>query len=158
MNGSILSYSLKFAANTVVVFAVIVGALYLIDRFAPGLLQGGLVAGAVVGALIGLVLVPVVSVAKAFYLAEKRHVGGMEGIVMSIIFAVLTLVIVAAGAAVANRLMTGNPLGVANLTDLTADPGALAALGGGAFVALVVVYRLFLWAGIRGEMVRAAKG
>jgi hypothetical protein len=158
MNGSVLSYALKFSVNTVLAFAVVMGGLYLVDRFAPALFEGGMVAGAAIGALMGLVLLPILAVAKAFYQAENRHVTGMEGLKMSVLFAALTLVILAVGSVILNQLMTGRPTGLADTAELTRDPAALAALIGGAFVALALVYRLFLWAGIRGEIVRAAKG
>jgi hypothetical protein len=157
MNGSILSYSLKFSVYTVLAFAVVAAGLYLINQYAPGLLQGGMDSGAMIGALVGLVMVPVLSVAKAFHASEGRHVTGTEGIVMSVIFALSTLLIVAVATVIMNQLMTGSLVGYGNLDDLTADPAALGILVGGAFVTLVLVYRLFLWAGIRGEMVRASR-
>ncbi|NJM83292.1 MAG: hypothetical protein HC844_13100 [Tabrizicola sp.] len=43
MNGPMLSSSVKFFVNTIIAFAVSVAVFLLIDRFFPGLLQGGLV-------------------------------------------------------------------------------------------------------------------
>ncbi|NSX55917.1 ABZJ_00895 family protein [Parasulfitobacter algicola] len=145
-------YSMTFAFYYTVAIVVLSAALFALQEFAPDLAASPMFLGALMGGSIAVLVIPVATVAKSFVTHEKRKTTFGEGWSLSIMFTIIAFVITIVFSVVANIAIYGNASGAADTNDLMADPAGLAIFGGVVFVVILLLYRMFLWAAIKGEM------
>ncbi len=148
-------YVMRFALTVVGLFAFLWAASNLLAQFAPDLamtLSNGPFA---MGVFIAIMIFPPLQLAQTFFRHEQRHMSGGEGWGLAVIGALLLVVVMSS--VVYLRLSQNQ----AALADLQREIGGdvviailpLALLA----VFLMLVYRLFFWAAIRGQIKRAER-
>ncbi|MEJ6393626.1 ABZJ_00895 family protein [Gymnodinialimonas sp. 2305UL16-5] len=155
MNRSLAYYVLRFALSVIGVTAMIWGVSVLLAQFAPEIAQMVFGGPAAIGIGVAIMIFPPLQLARVFYANEERRMGRGEGWSLAFICATLfTLVLTGltfaalsqrAGALAEMQQVIGSDLAIAML------PLAILA------VILTLIYRLFFWATIRGEVRRAER-
>lgn len=139
---------------TVAMVAIVYGMYAVIPDVATRLFEGG--GGSGVGVV--TVILPAMMVAQVFYKHEQRRMSRGEGWSMAVVFTVLAFAVSAAFFAASLQFapLTGEE--GESLSALWNDESSLLFTIGGVFAMfLVLINRLMLWSGVRGEMKKAER-
>lgn len=155
MNKSVSYYSARYAFLYVIVAVVLYAVTAGLYKFAPEIAKTVFSGG---NSWMGIfaAIMPTLLVAQAFYKHEGRQTTRAEGWLMALIFAILALVLSAVAVWINLTLQPLAPAEVAELKSLIGeDSGILIAVGAGFAVFLMLMNRLMLWSGLRGEFKKA---
>ncbi len=157
MNKSISYYSARYAFLYIIAAVVLYAVTAGLYKFAPDIAETVFSGG---NSWMGIfaAIMPTLLVAQAFYKHEGRQTTRGEGWLMALIFAILALVL--SGVAVWISL-TLQPLSPAEATELKSLFGEgrniLITVGAVFGVFLILINRLMLWSGLRGEAKRTER-
>lgn len=155
MQKSFLYYVVRFIGAVFILCAMIYGAGLLLARFAPDISAVIFEGPGALGIAMALFIMPPLTVGQAFYRFEQRRMTAGEGWGLALVCGVLFMAI--CGGFVWWSL-TNNPL---QLQQLQADIGEDVVVAAIPLVVLavfiVLVFKLFFWAAIRGQIKQAAR-
>ncbi|MEX3016745.1 ABZJ_00895 family protein [Gymnodinialimonas hymeniacidonis] len=146
---------MRFALTLVSLFAFIWGGSNLLAQFAPDIAMTLSSGPFAIGIFVGVMIFPPLQLAQIFYRHEQRHMTGGEGWGLAVIGALL---FVAVMCGVVYLRLWQNPTALADLQREIGGDFIIAFLPLGVLVVfLMLVYRLFFWAAIRGQIKRAER-
>ncbi|WP_341863667.1 ABZJ_00895 family protein [Gymnodinialimonas sp. 57CJ19] len=150
----LLYYVFRFIVSVIGMGALLFGAAYLLLRFAPNLAETLMTGPAMIGASTSIFVVPPFQVGQSFFRHEGRAMSGGEGWGLAAICSVIFTGAVVAGAylGLSRNTEAWDRLLAENGDDLLL---ALVPMVGLAVV-LMLLFKLFFWAAIRGQLKRAA--
>lgn len=155
MTKSLLYYAFRFFVSMIGMGALLFGVAYLLSRFAPDLAETLLTGPAMFGASTSIFIVPPFQVGQSFFRHEGRTMSSGEGWGLAAICSLIFTGVLTAGAylSLSRNTEAWDRLLAENGDDLLL---ALVPLVGLAVV-LMLLFKLFFWAAIRGQMKRAAQ-
>ncbi|MBU2994549.1 ABZJ_00895 family protein [Octadecabacter sp. 1_MG-2023] len=151
-------YCTRFVIYSVAVILMSVAIIWGAYAFAPDLAATFFQGGSGTGMGIVTVLLPAMLVAQQFYKHEQRRMTSGEGWSMAFVFTVLTFAVSAAMIWVGTLIVPLTDVERGTMADMwNNDSQLLMMIAGGFAVFLILVIKLMLWSGVRGEIKKAER-
>jgi hypothetical protein len=158
LNKSFGFYGMVYVGYAVLIIAISIAAIFTFEAIAPDLAASLFTSGT--GSSVGFVLVilPPLMVAQRFYTLEQRRTTRREGWILAVLFTGLAFVV---GAAFAVRGALFDPASAESLRELGAifrEDMSFTVIFVSVFALFILlINKLFIWAGIRGEIKKAER-
>lgn len=148
-------YVVRFTISLIGVFGFIYGVTFLMARFAPDLAETILTGPAAFAAGFAVFILPPLQTGQSFFQHEARPMRRGEGWGLA---AICALIFTAAIMGVTYLSIANDPQRAAELATALDDGVVVALIPMVLFaVLMMLIFRLFFWASIRGQMKRAAR-
>ncbi|MCF2905138.1 ABZJ_00895 family protein [Octadecabacter sp. CECT 8868] len=151
-------YCTRFVIYNIAVILAIVAIIWAAHTFMLDLAARYFQGGSGSGMGVVSVIVPAMLVAQQFYKHEQRRMTAGEGWFMAVVFTLLTFAVSAVMIGVGTLIvpLTDGERGA--MADMwNNDSQLLMMIAGGFAVFLILVIKLMLWSGVRGEIKKAER-